>query len=104
MACKDCPNWQGNKLSKWADCHHVIGKIAPQLFKYKGILRDPYTHTERYINFNVPFDPNDIKKFKDLQRSEFTKEYYEALKGLPKGVRKDRKYLQTHKDFDCNDL
>lgn len=73
MKCKDCPRWQGIRYSHWADCHHIIFYMVPELgelVKYNGFKVTP------------PFDPHDFKYVDGTQVPNFHK-----IRSIPNGVR-----------------
>ena len=93
-SCKTCKHWQGNKLSKWADCNWVVGVLEPELFNERN---------EFGYKFIIPFDPHHVYYFDSC--SNFHKLYRQATKILPTGIRIDKirrlKFIQTRKDYKC---
>ena len=98
MKCGECPHWnvspKRREYTEWGDCYRVIVHLNPGLKE----CRNDFGH-----EFLVPFDPHDVKYFKNSLT--FKKEYFKALRNLPRGVRcakaKGKFYLQTHEDTEC---
>ena len=98
MRCGECPYWNVSpgrrEYTEWGDCYRAIVHLNPGL---KNCLNDFGN------NFVVPFDPHDVKYFKNSLT--FKKEYFKALRNLPRGVRcvkvRGKFYLQTHEETEC---
>lgn len=108
--CRQCKHWQGNRLSRWGDCYHIIFDILP------------LDYTDRYgEKCSAPLDPHDLQYY--LSNSGIHKDmHHSMLDRLPYGVRKQTPresiywmddhgeqtvttkkltYLQTHRHFEC---
>jgi hypothetical protein len=119
MKCKRCKHWQGTKYSEWGDCYRVILALNPEL-ETCFISNEHGTVTR---NFQVPFDPHDIKYwmepgFKAIYDNMKTENMavlgVKVVETITDDIIYDRdngervgklkiKYFQIHKEYECND-
>lgn len=59
MICKECPRWQGNRHSEWADCNWIRFKLQPELSR--TMKRNGFT-------LRPPHDPHDAKYCDDMPK------------------------------------
>jgi hypothetical protein len=107
--CSNCRHWQGNKYTDYADCYRVVGTLEPDLFQFKTAVTDEWEHNVG-IGFNVPFDPNDLKRDEwrysfrivDGKTQFFTDTYKRALRKAKCIYKVDGKYIQMPETAWCS--
>jgi hypothetical protein len=66
QTCKDCKHWCGMKTSQWGDCQYIIAELQPALLDVVRYDGDNDGEIECKVQFRVPFDPHDVKYWKQI--------------------------------------